>query len=152
MSGSFNFKFNSLREILRKAYTDSSDRKDSFFISGQEFSIGSINQNKYYWCTMQSYLRCTAHKDELINDVRSYLKDKKLFCHADRNAVFFGEGILKFSGKSHYEFCRQDNCDFAIYTINDHSTDFYVALSFYVDHKCSLEVFDIFVGFVCVMY
>ena len=142
---SWSFNFNSLREKLRKAYNEPGSH-GSFFISGQEFLIST---KQYYYCTMQSYLRCSAHKDELINDVKSYLKDKRLLCHADRDATFFGEGILKFSGQSHYAFCKQDRCDFNIYTANDHSTDFYVALSFYVDRKCSLEVFDIFVGFIC---
>ena len=39
--------------------------------------------------------------------------------------------------------------DFAIYTINDHSTDYYVALSFYVDCKCSSELFETYIGYIC---
>ena len=150
MTWSFNFK--SLREILRKAYNNASNL-GSFFISGQEFS-SYIAQKKYFSCTQQSYLRCTNSKDKLINNIKSYLKDKRLIFIADRsrdNADVFSEEcrLLKFSGVSHYGFCGQDRCDFAIYTINDHSTDYYIALSFYVDRDCSSELFETYVGYVC---
>lgn len=152
MSRTFNF--NSLRENLRKAYNNPDNLKDySFFISGQEFSIG-ISSNKHYWCTLKSYVRCT-NQDKLINDIRSYSMNGVLVSYdddddheVDKSSFFKNSQTLTFSGTSPYGFCREHKGDFNLYTVED-SSDYYIAMSFFIDQDCSLELFDIFVGFIC---
>ena len=152
MSRSFNF--NSLQENLRKAHNNPSNvKEESFFISGQEFSIG-ISSNKHYWCTLKSYVRCTQNKDELINDIRSYSANRVLVSYDDDEdhevieSLFKYSQTLTFSGTSPYGFCREHKGDFNLYTVED-SSDYYIAMSFFIDQDCSLELFDIFVGFIC---